>query len=227
MKSLILCGGLGERLRPHTESIPKVMLEIKGKPILEYVVNFLKKYGQTDLVLLCGYKPEEIENYFGDGKKFGVQIKYSIEKEKLGTGGAVRNARDLIGGGDFLLVNGDVITNFDLNEQKKEFYKSNKKCVMSLVRPENPFGVAEIEDVVGKVCKIKSFLEKPKMKEWIHAGYDMLKEVTIEMFPEKGDAERVVFPKLWEENELLGFLIGDNYSWTSIDTSKDLKKMNE
>lgn len=223
MQAVILCGGLGERLRPYTENIPKVMLKFKGKPILEHVISYIKRYGINDFVLLCGHKSDEIKKHFKDGKKFGVKITYSVEKEKLGTAGAVNNAKNLIKD-DFLLVNGDVITNFPLDGLLNEFHKLGK-VVITLVRPTTPFGVAEIEHT-GNGAKIKNFVEKPKINEWINAGYTVVPKDSIKIFPKRGDVETDVYPKLSQSDGLYAFLLDDSYSWKSVDTHKDFKEIN-
>jgi len=224
MQAVILCGGLGERLRPYTEKIPKVMLELKDKPILEHVINYIRKYGIQEFVLLCGYKSGDINKYFGDGKKFGIKINYSVEKGKLGTAGAVNNAKDLIKG-DFLLINGDVITDFPLDKLLDEFNKIGGPIV-SLVKPNSPFGVVEIENT-GTGIKIKNFVEKPRIKEWINAGYTVMPKSLLKLFPKNGDVETDVYPKLVKTGELHAFLLDDSYNWNSIDTHKDLKEMNK
>lgn len=224
MKALILAGGLGERLRPHTEKVPKVMLEVNGKPILQQIIEKVKAEGITDIVILCGHMKEQIFDYFGGGKEFGVRISYSVEKEKLGTAGAVKNAETFIDE-DFILINGDVLTDFPLKELLQIFQKTGKN-VLSLVKPYNPFGVAKIKNVEGSVCEIESFVEKPKMNDWINAGYTVLKKESVKEFPEKGDVETDVYPKLQNERKLIGFLIDEKYFWKSIDTSKDLREMN-
>jgi NDP-sugar pyrophosphorylase family protein len=224
MIALILCGGLGERLRPHTEKVPKVMLEVNGRPILEQIIGRLKESGITEIVLLCGYLYEKIALHFGDGKKFGVNIQYSVEKEKLGTGGAVKNAKKFVDE-DFILINGDVVTDFPLKDLIDAFGKTGKN-VLCIVRPFNPFGVAKISHVDGSVCRIDSFEEKPKMNDWINAGYTVMKRSVIDDFPDKGDVETQVYPKLQADGEILGFMIEDKYFWKSIDTSKDLREMN-
>ena len=224
MQAVILCGGLGERLRPYTETVPKVMLELKGKPILEHAINHLKNYGIDDFVLLCGYKSEYIKSHFKDGKKIGVKISYSVEKEKLGTAGAVSNAKDLITN-DFILINGDIITNFPINELVGVFERK-KKAILTLVRPHSTFGVVEIENSQDGV-KIKNFVEKPRVKEWINAGYTVIPRALIKIFPKKGDVETEVYPKLVENGEMYAFLLDDKYNWKSIDTHKDLKEVNK
>lgn len=224
MKALILCGGIGERLKPHTETVPKAMIEVNNKPLLQHVIEFLKLNRITDIVILCGYLSHVIREFFGDGSKFGVRISYSVETEKLGTAGAVNNAKRLIDD-DFLLINGDVLTNFSLNEMIHEF-KTREENIMALVRPFNPYGVAQVKKISSRVGKLESFIEKPKMQEWINAGYVALKKSALEIFPEKGDVEKLVYPKLQEKGQLLAYFIDDKYFWKAIDTSKDLREVN-
>ena len=224
MKVAILCGGLGERLRPLTETVPKVMLEVNGKPVLQHVIQTVKSVGFTEIILLCGYRSEVIKNYFGDGKKFGIKIIYSVETEKLGTGGAVKNAENFLAD-DFVLVNGDNLTDFPLKNLVDAFRK-HKQNMMTLVRPNNPYGVAKIKPLDGNVCQIEDFVEKPKMTEWINAGFLVLQKNTLDMFPKKGEAEREVYPILQKQGKLLGFLIGNEYFWKGVDTSKDLTEAN-
>lgn len=225
MKAVILCGGLGERLRPKTETVPKVMLEVKGKPILQYSIENCKSAGLSEIVLLCGYRHEVIEKYFGDGKRMGLSISYSIEKEKLGTGGAVKNAQKLIND-DFLLINGDNFTNFPLSDLLAAF-KESDASIMALVRPKNPYGVANLKNIRGNIAEIESFVEKPAMSEWINAGMTALKKETITLFPEKGDVERTVYQVLQKQSKLLGYMIGEKYIWKGIDTVKDFNEISQ
>ena len=125
-KAVILAGGQGTKLRPYTYEVPKSLLPIKGKPILEYIIENLKKHGITDIVLSVGYLGEKIKAHFGDGKQFGVKITYSQEKKPLQTGGALLKARKLLMNQPFFVIHGDVLSNLSLkdimvfhNEQKK------------------------------------------------------------------------------------------------------------
>ena len=92
MKAIILSGGKGERLRPFTENCPKGMIQIEGKPILHYQIEWLKKSGVTEVIFACGYLNEKIREYFGDGWKLGIKADYSIEEKPLGRGGAIKKA---------------------------------------------------------------------------------------------------------------------------------------
>ncbi|MCJ7509172.1 MAG: sugar phosphate nucleotidyltransferase, partial [candidate division Zixibacteria bacterium] len=113
MQALILCGGLGKRLRPLTRKIPKSMLPVAGKPFLEYLIKLLKQNGIKEIILCTGYLHNKLKDYFGDGEKFGVNIQYSREHFPLGTGGAIKNAEKLIKS-RFFVLNGDSYINLNL-----------------------------------------------------------------------------------------------------------------
>ena len=123
-QALILVGGLGARLRPYTETMPKPMVEIEGRPFLEYKIESLKRYDIKNFILCVGYLGNVVEDYFGDGKRFGVNILYSYEKnELLGTAGAIKNAEPLIHG-TFLVANGDTYLDVDF-KKLIEFHESH------------------------------------------------------------------------------------------------------
>lgn len=120
IQAVILAGGKGTRLRPLTYEIPKVMIDINGRPFLQYVLELLHKKGISNIVLLVSYLGEQIEKYFGDGKKFGLDITYSYEDPPLGTGGALKKAERLLLP-EFLLVNGDTYLDFEDKSLKNRF----------------------------------------------------------------------------------------------------------
>jgi len=137
MKAIILCAGRGERLRPLTDTIPKPMIPINNKPVLEYIINLLKKNGIKDIAINTSHLPEKIREYFGDGKKFGVKITYSFEPEMLGTSGALNNFRHFFNTNEpFLVFYGDNITNIDLKKML-EFHKQ-KNAIATLALRKNP-----------------------------------------------------------------------------------------
>ena len=221
MKALILAGGLGERLRPHTEKVPKPLVEVAGKPILYWQIEWLKRHGVRNIVLAIGYLGEKIIEEIGDGSKFGVNVEYSPEKEKLGTGGAIKNAKKHLEDVDrFYVINGDIITNIDLtkiNEKIQNGYLGG----IAVVPLPSPYGIIKFDEVTGK---IKSFVEKPKLPDYyINAGVYMLKTEVLEMLPDKGDIEKTTFPKLAEEGKLVAVPFKDVY-WKSVDTHKDIKE---
>ena len=129
MKAVILAGGLGTRLQPYTNSLPKPMLPLGEKPILEHLIEWIKKNGVKEIVLCVSYLRKKIEDYFGDGKKFGVKIEYAISKKPLATAGQLKTAERFIDD-TFVCLYGDSIYNFSLknmisdHKRKKSFYVS-------------------------------------------------------------------------------------------------------
>jgi len=154
-KVLILVGGLGKRLEPLTYKNPKPMIKINGKPFLEFKISYLKSFGLKDIILCVGYLGEVIEGYFGNGNKFGVNINYSYEKELLGTGGAIKNAENLIDK-DFLAMNGDTYIPVNFN-QLIEFHDNQKNpltmVVSSASNPKEQELIELNEDKISKIYK--------------------------------------------------------------------------
>jgi mannose-1-phosphate guanylyltransferase len=120
MQAVILAGGLGTRMRPITETIPKPMIMVAGKPFLQHQLELLRDAGIAKVLLLVAYLGEQIRGYFGDGAKFGCNISYSFEPSPLGTGGALKNAEAQLQD-DFVLVNGDTYLGIDYHALVKEF----------------------------------------------------------------------------------------------------------
>ena len=131
MKAVILAGGLGTRLLPYTKTIPKPMLLLGKKPILEYVIKWIKKNGVKDIVLCISYKHKKIESYFQDGKKFGVNIEYAISKKPLSTAGQLKTAEKFIDD-TFVCTYGDTISDFNLKRMIKEHKRKKVLATMSL-----------------------------------------------------------------------------------------------
>ncbi len=134
ISAVIIVGGRGERMRPLTDSLPKPMLPLKGKPLLEHQISLLKRHGITDIVLCGHYLFDKIKGHFGDGKGFGVRITYVDEPAPLGSGGALRNAREHIKSNDFVVFNGDVATNVNVSRLIK--FHIGKKSLATLVLRE-------------------------------------------------------------------------------------------
>ncbi len=167
--AIILAGGKGERLRPLTNDRPKVMVELAGKPILAWQIDWLKSHGITKFVLTVSYKHEVVEEYFGDGSKFGIEIDYSIEETPLGRGGGIKKAfkSSLVAGEeDIVVCNGDIITKLDLSKMIERHESQNALVSLLLVPYLSRWGVVKIDEsdhVVG-------FEEKPKLPYWINGG---------------------------------------------------------
>src|SRR5919112_1675155 len=123
MRALVLAGGLGTRLRSLLNDRPKPMAQVAGKPFLEYQIEMLRLHGFQDLVLCVGYLARHVQEYFGDGRGWGVHIDYAVETELLGTAGAIKNAQNFIDKDPFLVLNGDSYLEADLRELA-DFHRS-------------------------------------------------------------------------------------------------------
>jgi glucose-1-phosphate thymidylyltransferase len=222
--ALILAGGYGKRLRPLTDDKPKPLVEVAGKPIIMWQIEWLKKHGITDFVVLAGYRKEKIIESLGSGSKLGVSVSYVIEDEPLGTGGAIKNARLIYSSQEFfIVVNGDIITNIDV-EPLFDSLKGDPQAVaaMALVQLRSPYGIVETDNFNHVI----SFKEKPIIGNyWINAGVYVMRSSIVEYLPDRGDIERTAFPKLAAEGKLIAvkYELTKNY-WKSIDTYKDLEE---
>jgi mannose-1-phosphate guanylyltransferase len=219
MITVILAGGLGIRLRPLTTDRPKPMIQIKDIPIIELQVSWLKKFGITDIIVLVGHLKEKIKHHLGDGKKFGVNISYIEEHVPLGTGGALKNAKnEIIQNGNtnagFFVINGDILTDLD------PFTISEKgSMTLALVPLKSTFGIVETNgDLVSK------FVEKPSIENmWCNAGVYYFSNEIFDYLPDKGNIETVTLPMLVEKQRLKAKKFSNNY-WRSIDSHKDVEE---
>ena len=162
MKAMILAAGKGTRLGPITSDLPKVMLPIGGKPLLERTLHWLRSYGITEVAINLHHKPEAVIDYFGSGKGFGVEIVYSIENPILGTAGALSKLRHYFSE-TFLTLYGDLLTDLDISSLV-EFHRTKQPlATVALHRVENPCasGIVAL-DYDGRISR---FVEKPAPEE--------------------------------------------------------------
>ena len=180
MKAVILAGGLGTRLRPLTNSKPKPMLPVGEKPILEHLVEWTKKGGIKSIVLCVSYLRKSIEDYFEDGKKFGVTIEYAISKKPLATAGQLKTAEEFIDD-DFVCMYGDSIFNFSLRSMIKQHNIKKPFVTMSLneYKTNLPYGVIE----TSKNGKIVSWNEKPEIKANVNMGCYIMNQNIFDLIP--------------------------------------------
>src|SRR5450631_4928590 len=114
MKAVVMAGGEGTRLRPMTASMPKPLLPVVNRPIMEHVLRLLRRHGFTEVVVTVQFLASIVRNYFGDGEELGMQLTYATEEEPLGTAGSVKNAEAGLADGTFLVISGDALTDIDL-----------------------------------------------------------------------------------------------------------------
>ena len=201
-------GGQGTRLRPFTLEMTKVMLPIKGKPMVMHALDLLKSHGVTDIVLSIGYKGDQVKEYFGDGSKFGLNIKYVEEKTPLGTAGPLRKAKKYLTD-TFFIIWGDILSQIDLNDFMY-FHKNNEglgTIALTTVADPSRYGVADL-----KGNKIQRFVEKPEKgkapSNLINSGMAILEPEIIDKYvPKRGKSmiEIDVYPKLAKSGDLYGY----------------------
>ncbi|MEX0786274.1 MAG: nucleotidyltransferase family protein [Dehalococcoidia bacterium] len=219
MYAIIIAGGKAERLKPLTDDRPKQMLPVLGKPILEYQVEWLRESGVTDIIIACGHLAHVIQDYFGDGSRVGVPIRYSLEEEPLGRGGALKLAyRQVPPGEPFVIgANGDNLHTQPLAPMIRRHKRAGAVATLLLTQLRSPYGI-----VRQRGNRITGFTEKPLLPHWISAGAYILGREFFARLPDIGDHEDTLFPQLAEEGKLYGFR--SHAYWKAIDTVKDLKE---
>ena len=225
MYALILAGGQGERLRPLTDSIPKPLVPLNGKPILWYQVEWLKRVGVTNVIFLVGYRWEMVREYFGDGSNFGIKTVYSVETRPLGRGGAIRSGMEHVPEEEetVIVLNGDIITEEDPTPLLEHFLARRESrpghlASIMVVPMVSPYGIVDLSDdndVVG-------FREKVEMPYWINAGVYVFDRSIGPMMPELGDHEVLTFPALAEQGRISAYQ--SRRFWRSVDSFKDLRE---
>ena len=177
---VLMAGGLGTRLRPITESIPKPMVEVGGRPILETIIGMLAHAGFRRVFVSVNYRAETIERHFGDGRSFGVEIQYLRESKRLGTAGAL-SMLPAAPTAPVLLMNGDVLTGMDLGEFVDSHAQSGAGATMGVreYSTQIPYGVVEIEG--GRVLSIR---EKPEFRHSVSAGIYALSPSLLRFVPQ-------------------------------------------
>lgn len=218
MKAVIMAGGQGSRLRPLTCELPKPMVPIVNYPVMEYIIELLKREGITDIAVTSFYLPQKIEDYFGNGEKWGVNLQYFVEKEPLGTAGSVHNADELLDE-TFIVISGDAITDFKLDEAIR-FHKDEKAdATLILARESIPldYGVVMTDDN-GRIVR---FLEKPNwgqvFSDTINTGIYILEPVIFDLYEkdQKYDFSKDLFPLMLEKEMNLCAVALEGY-WNDI-----------
>jgi mannose-1-phosphate guanylyltransferase len=224
--AILLVGGMGTRLHPLTLQTPKPMLPVAGVPFTEHQIRKAREAGITEIVLATSFKAELFEPYFGDGSDFGISIKYAVEREPLGTGGAIRNAAHLLSGdGAVAIFNGDVLSSHDLAAQLAFHDSHNADVTLYLteVADARAFGAVEL-DSENRVLAFNEKMENPPTNI-INAGCYTFSRSTLEKIPRDQvvSVERETFPTLLHSGaRVFGFV--DRGYWLDIGTPAALLK---
>jgi NDP-sugar pyrophosphorylase family protein len=222
MKTFILAGGEGTRLRPYTYSVPKPMLMLGGKPILQFVVENLRRSGFKDLVVTAGYMADQITSYFGDGSKFGVRVEYSLEKERLNTAGSIVAFKGKLKE-TFAVVMGDHLTNVDMAEMLKSHKKSGAIATVALYHVKDPleYGVADVEG--GRIVR---FAEKPVLEHDYNTGIYIFEPEIFDYINPREDFAKNVFPRLLEARKPINAFVFEGV-WFDIGRVSDYERFVE
>ena len=221
--ALSIAGGRGERLKPITDDLPKSMVPVDGRPLIERQTEWFVSQGVTDVVFLCGYLGEKIQDHFQDGSRFGFRAHYSFEETPLGRDGAVRKGLGLVpsDAGHVIVTNGDNLTSLRLEELVNLHTARHAVATMMLTPFQSQYGVVE----VGESDMVTSFVEKGRLPLWINAGIYVFAREIEELLPKIGDHETTTFPRLASEGRLAA--LRSEAPWLTIDSPKELREVSE
>jgi len=213
MKAMILAAGLGERMRPLTESRAKPSLPLLNRPIIAQTLSYLKAHGVDEAVINLHWQPESIRGVIGNGQRLGVKVHYSEEQLILGTAGGLKKAESHFqGGGTFILMNGDFVTDCDLSAVIAEHKRSGAVATMVLIphRPGTDYGSVEVDPASGHVVSIAGLGRKPgprvaEVESYTFCGIHILEQTILDLIPPgvKYEINREVYPALMQSGGLV------------------------
>ncbi len=229
MKAVVMAGGEGSRLRPLTIRRPKPMVPIAGKPVMEHILNLLKRHGITDVVVTVQYLASNIEDYFGNGSQMGMHIAYSREDVPLGTAGSVKNAEEQLSDEPFLVISGDALTDYNLTDIIKYHQAKKSLATLTLAHVPNPLEYGVI--ITNEEGHITQFLEKPSWGEvfsdTINTGIYVL-DPQIFAYYEKDkpyDFSQELFPYMLRKGDPIYGYIASGY-WCDVGNLSEYMRAN-
>ncbi len=219
---VILCGGRGTRLREHTESIPKALVEIGARPILWHVISIYSCQGFSRFLLLTGYKGEQIERWVkGTGWPDGVEVTCVETGLDTPTGGRIKVAEDRIGDDPFSVTYADGVADLDLGSLVDFHRRGSSLATVTVVRPELQFGVADLDED----DLVRGFHEKPRVDSWINGGFFCFEPGVFDYLREDSVLEREPLERLAADGQLRAYR--HRGFWDCMDTYKDATLLND
>jgi mannose-1-phosphate guanylyltransferase/phosphomannomutase len=227
MKAVVMAGGEGTRLRPMTSSMPKPLLPVVNRPIMEHVLRLVKRHGMNEAVVTVQFLASMVRNYFDDGEELGMSLTYATEETPLGTAGSVKNAEEALRDERFLVISGDALTDFDLTSLI-DFHKEKGALVtVCLARVPDPleFGITIVDDE----GRVERFLEKPTwgqvFSDTVNTGIYVMEPEIFDYVPagESVDWSGDVFPRLLAEGEPIYGYVAEGY-WEDVGTHESYLK---
>ena len=218
--AVILAGGPGLRLRPLTDDRPKAMIEVAGRPMLEWALLGLRKNGIRQVIIGIAYKGERIMEHFQDGRNLGLNIQYSTHTVEGGTGEGFRLAIErYVRNKTFFGMNGDELTNVRFQDLLRFHYEHGGTATIAVASLRSPFGVVDIRD-----SDVLAFREKPIIDSVrVSIGVYVFERDILDYLPKKGEIEKTAFPRLAQEGKLKAFE-HDGF-WMTVNTMKDLTEV--
>lgn len=219
MKAVIMAGGEGTRLKAVTGDLPKPLVPMLGRPLMEHILLLLRENGFTDICAAVKYRAQDIIDCFGDGSRLGVKLQYRIEQEPLGTAGGVKNCADFYGDEDFLVISGDAACDFDLKALMRAHKQRRAAVTLALYRHPEPlsYGLA----VTDAEDRVRAFIEKPAwgrvVTDLVNTGIYILSPRAMEKVPQEQrfDFAKDLFPLLLREDAPLVGLPMEGY-WCDV-----------
>jgi NDP-sugar pyrophosphorylase family protein len=225
LKAVILAGGAGTRLRPLTYVMPKCMLPVAGRPLLERTIRYLGDFGINEFVVCVAYLKDQIENAFGDGSKLGVKIEYAEADLPLGTGGQLKTAERFIKG-RFLAMNGDIVTSLNIHKLLATHEIKGGIGTLALKKYEVkvPYGYVSVRPD----WSIERFEEKPTLSFSANAGIYIFEQRLFDYLPQGKvtSLEREIFPTLLAKGERLNSYFGEA-KWADVGSMVDFERVND
>jgi mannose-1-phosphate guanylyltransferase len=217
--AVVLVGGASTRMQPYVSDRPKAMVEVRGKPVIFWVLNWLKSHGIKKVVLGVAYKKDVIIDYLARND-FGLEIKFSEHSVEGETGEGFRLAIERhVNDENFVAMNGDELTNLDLTRLIQTHINSGSVATLAISPMRSPFGIVELygDNIIG-------FKEKPLLTDkFVSAGIYVFNKKIKQYLPEKGTIEKMTFPILAEKNLIRAYKLDANERWATVNTIKDLK----
>ena len=223
MKAVVMAGGEGTRLRPLTINRPKPMVSLVDRPVIQHIIELLKLHGITEIIITVQYLANAIQDYYGDGGAYGVNITYSLEEVPLGTAGSVKNAEHLLDE-PFLVISGDALTDINLTQVIDHHLNTRSMATICLYRVANPLDYGVV--ITDEANNVRQFLEKPSWGEvfsdTVNTGIYVLDPAVLS-YIERGkltDWSKDVFPRMLHKGDRIQGFVSSGY-WTDVGTIEE------
>lgn len=224
MKAVILAGGEGTRIRPLTKNLHKAMLPLLNRPLMEFILDYLRGEGITEVIFALSYRPQDVSDYFGDGHKFGLKISYVLETTPLGTAGAVKNASHYFDDQPFCVLNGDIFYRIKLRLMLEKHVQNKAAASIALTRVEDPRAYGLVK--TNGEDRVLEFLEKPSgngiESGMINAGIYIISPQALKLVPDGSPYmfEKGLFPELIRRGEKVYGFPSSSY-WIDVGTPEN------